>query len=133
MNWYSEGLRFKCTGCGQCCTGEPGYVWISPEEITTIATHLGISEAKFLQTYTRSIFGRRSLREDLVSFDCVFLKGRQCQIYPARPLQCRTFPWWKENLTSPEAWKEVARRCEGVDHKDASIVSLETIELEKNR
>ena len=37
-------------------------------------------------------------------YDCVFLKedperGRKtCSIYPVRPLQCRTWPFWPENL-----------------------------------
>ena len=27
--WYAEeGLAFECTGCGDCCTGAPGYVWV---------------------------------------------------------------------------------------------------------
>ena len=24
--WYNDGLRFTCTRCGHCCTGEPGFV-----------------------------------------------------------------------------------------------------------
>lgn len=133
MSWYKEGLRFKCTGCGQCCTGEPGYVWISPEEIETVSAHLGISKDQFLRTYTRSVFGKVSLREDRLTYDCIFLKDKQCQIYSARPSQCRTFPWWKENLTSPQDWKEAGRRCEGIDHPEAPMVSLDIIELESNR
>ncbi len=133
MTWYKKGLRFKCTGCGQCCTGEPGYVWLSTEEIDAIATHLGISRPQFLQTYTRSIFGRVSLREDRITYDCIFLKDKKCQIYSVRPLQCRTFPWWKENLSTPEQWKEASRRCEGIDHEDAPVVSFKVIEEEKNR
>ena len=27
--WYAEGLKFTCSQCGNCCTGGPGYVWIS--------------------------------------------------------------------------------------------------------
>lgn len=133
MTWYKEGLKFKCTGCGQCCTGQPGYVWISPEEIDTMSTHLGISKEKFIQTYTRSIFGRVSLREDRVTFDCIFLKEKQCQIYKARPTQCRTFPWWKENLSSPESWQETGIRCEGINHPDAPVISLDTIEQESRK
>lgn len=133
MSWYKDGLKFKCTGCGHCCTGEPGYVWLSPEEIDAISAHLGISKEKFIQTYTRSVFGKLSLREDRVNFDCIFLKDKRCQIYNERPSQCRTFPWWKENLESPASWKEVARRCEGVDHPDAPVVSLDVIELESHR
>lgn len=133
MKWYKDGLKFKCTGCGQCCTKEPGYVWLSPEEIDAMATHLGISQEKFIQTYTRSVFGRPSLREDRVNYDCVFLKENRCQVYHARPTQCRTFPWWKENLSSPESWQEVKKRCEGVDHPDAPVVPLGIIELESSR
>ena len=132
MTWYKEGLRFKCTGCGQCCTGEPGYVWLKPEEITTMATHLGITEEQFIQTYTRSIFGRISLREDRVSYDCIFLKDKKCQVYSVRPKQCRTFPWWTENLTSQEDWKIAAQRCEGIDHPEAPVIPLSQIEMEKN-
>ena len=133
MNWYKNGLKFKCTGCGGCCTGEPGYVWLTPEEVDEIAAHLGISKDQFIQTYTRSIFGRLSLREDRISFDCIFLKEKQCQIYTARPSQCRTFPWWKENIASPESWKEVAKRCEGVDHPEAPVIPFDIIDMESNR
>ena len=27
--WYRDGLRFECTRCGACCTGAPGYVWVT--------------------------------------------------------------------------------------------------------
>jgi Fe-S-cluster containining protein len=133
MSWYKDGLKFKCTGCGQCCTGEPGYVWLSPEEVDNISAHLNISKEKFIQTYTRSIFGKLSLREDRITYDCTFLKDNRCQIYSARPSQCRTFPWWKENISSSESWKEVAKRCEGVDHPEAPVIPLEVIELESSR
>lgn len=133
MNWYKNGLKFKCTGCGGCCTGEPGYVWLTPEEVDEIAAHLGISKDQFIQSYTRSIFGRLSLREDRISFDCIFLKEKRCQIYTARPSQCRTFPWWKENIASPQSWKEVGKRCEGVDHPEAPVIPFEIIDMESNR
>jgi len=37
-------------------------------------------------------------------------------VYPARPRQCRTFPFWPENLRSPESWNELEEFCGGVDH-----------------
>ena len=37
-----------------------------------------------------------------------------CTIYPVRPRQCRTFPFWPENLESPEAWEEATETCHGV-------------------
>jgi uncharacterized protein len=128
MLWFKKGLRFTCTGCGACCTKEPGYVWVTPQEMGQIAGHLNISEAEFKKRYTRTVFGKVALLEDPNNFDCVFLKEKKCQIYTARPRQCRTFPWWKENVESPEAWKETAKRCEGIDHPDAPVVSCETIQ-----
>ena len=127
--WYKDGLRFSCTQCGKCCTGSPGYVWIDDDEIEAMAEFLKISVEDFLERYTHRIEGRLSLLEHPVNYDCVFLKDRQCQVYGARPKQCRTFPWWSENLKSRQAWKETAQRCEGI-RDDAPLISLE--EIKKN-
>lgn len=126
--WFKEGLRFKCTECGKCCTGEPGFVWITEEEIKQMALFLKIPIDDFVRRYVRNIFGRLSLIENKVNFDCVFLKDKRCQIYEARPQQCRNFPWWKENLESKESWNEASKRCEGINHPDAPLVFLKEIE-----
>lgn len=131
LPWYKEGLRFECTGCGQCCTGAPGYVWINENEITEMAKTLKISEEEFIRKYTRLVNGRLSLIEHPTTFDCVFLKENRCTVYHARPSQCRTFPWWRENLTSEHAWKSAAKRCEGIS-KDAPIVPLKVIQEQLN-
>ena len=34
--WYREGLRFECIRCGGCCTGFPGTVRVTNEEIEEI-------------------------------------------------------------------------------------------------
>jgi uncharacterized protein len=129
--WYNKGLRFKCTECGQCCTGSPGYVWATLEEVDTMAATLKISRQDFLKRYTRQIDGRIALTERKQpngDYDCVFLKDRKCTLYTARPKQCRTYPWWKENLNSLEDWKEAAEICEGIDHPDAPLISLGDIQ-----
>jgi hypothetical protein len=128
LPWYKDGLHFKCTGCGQCCTGSPGYVWVTPEEAEAMAKFLKISIEEFIKKYTRRIGHRVSLKEHSKTYDCVFLKEKRCQVYGARPKQCRTFPWWPENLKSPQHWKEAAARCEGIDHPDAPLVSLGEIQ-----
>lgn len=130
--WYSQGLQFKCTECGQCCTGAPGYVWVSEEEILTIAKHLEISIEEFGRRYLRSVNGRYALLEDPNNYDCVFLKNKKCEIYQVRPSQCRTFPWWRQNLSSPEAWQEAASYCEGISPQ-APRVPLSTIQEELNK
>ena len=46
---------------------------------------------------------------------CVFLSpDNRCRIYAVRPLQCRTYPYWPETLSSRAAWRREARRCEGI-------------------
>ena len=34
--FFDAGLRFSCTQCGKCCTGEPGIVRATPTEIARI-------------------------------------------------------------------------------------------------
>lgn len=128
--WYSEGLRFKCTECGQCCTGAPGYAWVTDEEIQKIADYLKMDVKAFGRKYLRFVRGRYALVERK-NYDCIFLKDRKCSVYPVRPTQCRTFPWWVQNLTSPEAWKEAAQYCEGIND-EAPLVSIDVIESQLN-
>ena len=125
--WYQTGLSFKCTGCGKCCTGSPGVVWVTEKEIELIAEFLGLSVQETLTKHTRKLGDRLALKEQPPKngqFDCTFLKGKQCEIYPLRPKQCQTFPWWGENLKSPEAWAEAGESCEGINHPDAPLISL---------
>ncbi len=128
LAWYKDGLRFGCTGCGKCCTGFPGRVWITPLEIKKLAKLLELDETEFLKKYTRTIDGRPALKEHMTTYDCVFLKDKMCTVYEARPSQCRTFPFWKENLTSKKAWLEAGTFCEGINHKDAPLIPFSKIE-----
>jgi Fe-S-cluster containining protein len=131
LPWYTDGLSFKCTGCGKCCTGTPGVVWVTEEEIERIATLLKISKEECEAKYVRREYGRKTLSEKPPKdgiYDCVFLEGSRCTIYEERPSQCRTFPWWRENLHSPDAWQEAKKRCEGIDHPEAKLYSKEEIE-----
>lgn len=128
--WFKEGLRFKCTGCGQCCTGSPGHVWVSPSEVEAMAEELKISVEEFTKKYTRRIGARLSLieRKRGADYDCIFLDGKRCTVYEVRPKQCRTYPWWSENVSSAQSWKEEGARCEGINHPDAPLISLPEIE-----
>ena len=35
-------------------------------------------------------------------------------MYDARPTQCRTYPFWRENMLTPHDWQAEGARCEGV-------------------
>ncbi len=112
--WYAEGLRFKCTQCGDCCTGSPGYVWVNQEEIDALAALVGESVAEFERKYVRRIGVRRSLIE-FPNGDCVFFDGaaRKCTVYGARPRQCRTWPFWQSNLRTEKDWQHTCEVCPG--------------------
>jgi Fe-S-cluster containining protein len=112
--WYKDGLRFQCTGCGDCCTGAPGFVWVNKEEIAALAAKVGLDEDEFESRYVREIGVRKSLVE-FNNGDCVFFDGktRKCKVYEARPRQCRTWPFWDSNVRAPEAWAQTCEVCPG--------------------
>lgn len=126
--WYQEGLPFSCTGCGQCCTGSPGYAWVTEEEMREMADYLNLSFRDFTIRYIRRVGNRYALVElRKQQYDCIFLKDKKCTVYPVRPKQCRTYPWWPENLKSPEAWAAESARCEGMRNAPDSV-PFETIQ-----
>ena len=111
--WYREGLAFACTRCGACCTGAPGYVWVIPEEIGRLAEFRGEAVDDFSRKFVRRVGNRLSLIER-PGGDCIFWDKRAgCTVYEARPVQCRTWPFWPENIASPEAWEDVTAICPG--------------------
>ena len=147
-SWYNQGLKFTCTCCGNCCTGGPGYVWMTEDEIRLLAAHLKLTPEETVEQYCRKINGRFSLREERSvsgKYDCVFLKEikpprssrkgevivqakRVCGIYEVRPLQCRTWPFWPENLESKQAWIGETRKCPGMNTgKHYSVEQIETL------
>jgi uncharacterized protein len=123
--WYAAGLAFRCTRCGNCCTGAPGFVWVTSGELAGIAKLRGESFEEAEHLYTRVCGKRRSLRER-TNGDCVFWdREAGCTIYPVRPRQCRTWPFWQSNVATAEAWEETRQRCPGAGQGE--LISVEEI------
>jgi hypothetical protein len=123
--WYQDGLRFTCTRCGHCCTGEPGYVWVTDAELAAIAAYRGETLEEVRTLYSRWTERGRTLREK-VSGDCVFYdRHKGCTVYPVRPPQCRTWPFWESNLTSPEQWERTQEACPGAGRGE--LIGVEEI------
>ncbi len=127
--WYKDGLKFKCTQCGKCCTGSSGFVWVSEGEVAGMAAALKMDVSLFKRKFIRVRNQKLALveKKNGDNFDCVFLKDNKCQVYRARPVQCRTYPWWPENLTSEESWMMAAMECEGITN-EGTLVPLEEIQ-----
>ena len=130
LPWYQDGLRFRCTQCGDCCTGAPGYVWVNKEEIEAIAAELEMDVETFEDQCVRKVGVRKSLKE-FPNNDCVLLdpESRGCTVYESRPRQCRTWPFWDSNLKSEEAWEETCEVCPGSGK--GKLYSLEKIEEQR--
>lgn len=128
--WYREGLKFECTQCGLCCSGEPGYVWVEPDEIQAMADEMGRSVESFEADFVRKVGTQKSLRE-YPDGDCILLdpENRTCLVYAARPLQCRTWPFWDSNLESKKAWKETCEECPGAGK--GKLYSFDEIEVQR--
>ena len=94
-----------------------------------MAAFLNISADLFKRKYIRRLDNRYALIEKRTSngqYDCIFLKDKQCQVYSARPKQCRTYPWWDHLLASEESWKAAAQECEGI-HETAPLWTYDEI------
>lgn len=111
--FYAKGLRFTCRQCHNCCRGgQPGWVYPTRQEMERIARRLDITAYAFKKRYVvKDPNGEASLKMR-GNGDCIFWKDGCC-IYTVRPRQCRTYPFWSENLESPEAWAEVKSTCHG--------------------
>ena len=116
-HFYTNGLCFSCTQCSKCCRFDPGYVFLSHEDLQRLADGLGVHVDRFREQYCRSVdlglTTRLSLNEQ-DNYDCVFWYNGGCQVYEHRPLQCRTYPFWPGTMASEEEWNSESAHCPGI-------------------
>jgi Fe-S-cluster containining protein len=118
QRWYLDGLRFRCTRCGDCCRGA-GNVWVRDEEIAPLAAAQKMTDDEFRSAYTRQLGRHGVLLRQKRNQECVFWNaGSGCQVYEQRPHQCRTYPFWQGIVHSPDNWKAESRVCPGIGEGD---------------
>jgi len=112
--WYQNGLRFSCQRCGKCCFDEGEYteVYVDDEDIARMAARLGIYPYEFRKRYVKKSDGFLVLRSR--GGACILLSRGRCRAYPEHPGQCRTWPFWPQNLFRRVWYGEVKKRCPGV-------------------
>jgi uncharacterized protein len=111
------GLRFECTRCSRCCRHTPGFVFLSSADLTMLARSQGIPRREFLERFCRIVdqgLARRYSLKERANLDCIFWENGGCSIYEARPLQCRSYPFWSALVTSRQEWESQAVQCPGM-------------------
>ena len=115
--WYHEGLRFECSECGACCR-RAGDVELSAPEALAIAREfdgpMATVEALLGELWVERWDGVLVIRVPEGS-QCPLLDERgRCSVHRVKPLQCRTYPFWPENVASPSSWRVEGAWCEGI-------------------
>lgn len=113
--WEAETVRFECQpGCTRCCS-KPGWVFFDKQDVDAAADFLGQSARTFQKKYGLEPLGPGRWEMEVAGDrPCPFLSAAGCSIHPAKPKQCRVFPFWRENLASKPAWEKVAEDCPGI-------------------
>ena len=123
-------MRFACQpGCTACCQRK-GFVYLTEDDVARAALFLGMSEAVFEKRYIYRTKNLRRLRMPR-SGKCRFLRVDGCSIHPAKPTQCRIFPFWPELTESRPAWRHAATWCPGIGQGDlVQITTARTLAQE---
>ncbi len=113
---WAGGLPFECARCSACCRHEPGLVLLSREDLRRLMGRLGLDFSAFYAKYCRLVplggGSAISLRETK-EYDCIFWENG-CSVYDARPVQCRTYPFWPGVVDSRADWTREGRHCPGI-------------------
>lgn len=116
---FLKKADFKCRQCSSCCRHFPGVVYLSKEDFNKISKYLKINPNQLLNDFCRGIEKNGKLvvgLKEKVNYDCIFW-SESCLIYPARPVQCITYPFWPSIVEFEERWKEEAEYCKGINKK----------------
>lgn len=130
--WEKEPLRFACqSGCVKCCL-TPGVIFFDAEDIEKASAYLRMSPDQFKAECLVRENGEWMIDVSEVK-RCPFLAAYGCKIHDAKPKQCQTYPFWRENLESKRHWKAVGLFCPGVNVGPEVPAGTVRENLEKDR
>lgn len=78
-----------------------------------VAAFVGMTPRAFERKYVYRTAKQLRLRVPRHA-QCHFLRDGGCSIHPAKPTQCRIFPFWPEHVESKREWKKTAQYCPGM-------------------
>lgn len=108
-----------------CCRGDPGYVFLSKEDLGRLLRRLGLDFPRFYKEYCTLVDTGTGLALSLrevaraggdgrESHDCALWGDHGCCVYEDRPLQCSTYPFWASIVESGSSWRREGRSCPGI-------------------
>jgi Fe-S-cluster containining protein len=135
--FYADGLRFGCERCSSCCRHDPGFVFLTRSDAETLAAQQMMGYNEFVLAFCRWIPAADgsdwlSLREKS-DYDCVFWAEAGCSVYEARPIQCRSFPFWESVVQNAEAWAATGAGCPGIGRGERRAAAEIAAALERQR
>ena len=112
--WEKESPRFECqSDCFKCCT-KSGIVYFDNISIKNASKITKLSPSSFKKKFLKQDDGQW-IHEVENGNSCAFLTLDGCSIHFGKPVQCRSYPFWHENMTSMNMWKFVSSFCPGID------------------
>jgi Fe-S-cluster containining protein len=131
--FFAKGLSFSCKQCSHCCRHEPGFVYLSKNDLTNITQSFNLNISEFIHKYCRWVNyydGTQVLcLKEKDNYDCIFWDNG-CLVYSGRPVQCRTYPFWSFLLESKKSWDDEAKECPGIN--SGAMHNFEDIMSAKN-
>lgn len=110
-----EHFRFRCTACGRCCQG-PGSVYFTDADLEAVYAHLKLTTATARRELYKRLIQHKENGYHVHHTDdaCILLDEQQrCSVYPVRPMQCSSFPFWPSTFASRDDLEEVMTECPG--------------------
>ena len=114
---FKDGVKFECQNSGNCCISRDsyGYVYLSVKDLTRLSKYFNLTIEKFKLQYCETTDGFIHLTEkSSLNGKCIFLKNKRCSVYKSRPSQCRTWPFWKENMKTKIWNMDISINCPGI-------------------
>jgi Fe-S-cluster containining protein len=114
---------FSCKHCGTCCRDEMAPPNLSIHDVKRISAFLGVDImmlSDFMGLVPFYDYETKTYTEEIgIKMPCKFHKNDKCSIYPARPLNCRMFPY---QMLAGNAAIEPGRACHTTKVSEKNLV-----------
>jgi Fe-S-cluster containining protein len=89
-------------------------VYLTEDDLRRAAEFIGMTPEAFEKKFVYRTRHFLRLRKPRGS-QCHFLFDSGCSIHPAKPTQCRVFPFWPELVENRKAWRAARVYCPGIE------------------